>query len=266
MPVVSVHGMSGKVLLQDFELVAGEKIARLAEATKASLGLTQPGLDVKLIFDVDILPEDELVENTALADGSILTAKVADILSGVRELTNLPSYDGDNISEAAAKGAWMDVLRLIEEEADLNATYEYGYSALMHLAACPHEHEVTAQLNPVAASQIMRWMLMRGANVMHQDSGGKIALHAWGKYGGCMEQGEVLLEFGANVNHEMSGGYTPLWYVRNYKRPQPPTGKEHQSGVANADRRRELKDSEAGSLWKEAEQMLVSRGAFQKPS
>ena len=48
----------------------------------------------------------------------------------------------------------------------------------------------------------------------------------------------ALLDGGAGVNTAMRGGYTPLWYTRNYKRP----------------------------MHEEADAELVRRGAEQKPA
>jgi len=275
MPNISVHGFSGKALLDDYNIDPTAKIDVLRAAVKKAFGIDGPGLVVTLMDENTVLDDEQTVSDAGLVDGAIVCATIGDIISAIRVLTELPKYSGENISEAAAQGAWHDVLRLIEAGANLNETYDFGYTALMHLAACPHEYESTAQLDPIAASQLMRWLLMRGANALHSDHNGKGALHAWAKYGGCLEQGEVLLEFGANVNHEMkavlangaNGGYTPLWYVREYKRPQPPAAKGHCSGVGEAQKRaNKTNDASEETMWKLAEQVLVEKGGIEKPT
>lgn len=170
------------------------------------------------------------------------TPTIAEIKRSIVAMKGVPKYAGGNISEAAYNGAWHDVVRLIEAGADLRATFDYGAPALHHLACCPNLQPDLKQV-PLPANLLMRLLLMGDADPNQGDDGNKGALHLWGKYGGSLEQGKVLVEFGADVNKEMNGGYTPLWYVRHYKYP----------GGSDTD------------LWEQAAAMLVEQGAVQKP-
>merc|ERR1711971_593874 len=122
----------------------------------------------------------------------------------------------------------------------MGAQYDYGYTALHHMAAVPYAQDGPYnKMKPEAAAAMMKWLCDHGANVNCGDSGGKTALHVFGKYGGHMDQLHVLLEAGADVNQPMNygDGWTPLWYCRYYKRP----------------------------LWEKVEAVLVERGAVQAP-
>lgn len=263
MVCISVTGFTGKEYLSNHTVSAESTIGELRSAAKLAMGITQPGLEVTLIFGVLVLADDDLtVEAAQLTEGAVVLATIQDIISAIRDMQDLPTYTGDNIAEAASKGAWMDVVRLVEAGADLNAGYDYGYSALMHLASTPHDNEAKSALDPLASAQLMRWLLMKGADPNSPDHGRKTALHSWGKYGGSLEQGEVLMQYGGDVNHQMEGGYTPLWYVRNYKRPSPEEG---EVGLAVAEARSREQAEDADAMWKRAEAMLLERGAEQIP-
>jgi len=141
------------------------------------------------------------------------------------------------VAEAASVGAWGSMIRMVEEGADLDSPAGgtgYGYNALMILAAAPGDVE----LDVGEATMAMQYLIQQGANVNAGDDGNKTALHVCGKHGGSMEQVLALLDGGADVNWAMNGGYTPLWYIRNYRRP----------------------------MQQEAEAELVKRGAVQEPA
>lgn len=270
MPSVCVVGMSGATILEEYLVEPDALVSSLTDAVTKAMGI-ENGIVVTLLFGNDRLKDDQLVSDTGLEDGSTVIASIQDILFGIRATDlDLPVYGGSNIAEAAQQGAWHDVIRLVEAKADMNAVTGgdgYDYNAVMHLAAVPHWGVST--LDPTAAAQMMQWLLISGANPNQPDRGGKTALHAWGKHGGCLEQGQVLLDYGADVNHAMSGGYTPLWYVRNYKRPEAEV-EDGYVGVAGAERRRrELKAVTAADsdrlMWVEAEGMLVEKGAIERP-
>mmetsp|Transcript_107560 Transcript_107560/g.304162 ORF Transcript_107560/g.304162 Transcript_107560/m.304162 type:complete len:281 (-) Transcript_107560:40-882(-) len=275
MPRVSVIGFSGHVYIDARELEEGSTVGALRAAAREAMGINGPGLEVRLVSGTAVLKEDEQsIADAGILDTSVVVATIEDIISGMREMTDLPTYAGKNVAEAASMGAWHDVVRLVEENTDLNAVHDFGYSALLHLASVPHATPKTAPLDPFAASQLMRWLLMRGANPMSLCSNRKCALHVWGKYGGSLEQGQVLLDFGLDVNHPMNGGYTPLWYVRNYKRPAP-GGSTSTAGVHQAEARARATRGAADEapaavpgeepLWLLAERMLIERGAEQHP-
>lgn len=271
---VSVVGFTGKKYLDSHTVSAETLVQDLRAAAMQAMGINGQGLTVKLLVGATVLEDVQTLGDAGVEDGSEVTAIVNDIVSALRAMTELPTYTGDNIAEAASKGAWHDVLRLMEEGKELNATYDYGYSALHHLASVPHATPDTESLDAIAASQLMRWLLMRGADVTSVDHNRKTALHVWGKYGGSLEQGQVLVEYGADVNHAMSGGYTPLWYVRNYRRPMPDVDRT-SIGVAGAERRAtEAVDqaaaaggSEEGNevMWVAAERLLLAQGGEQFP-
>jgi len=150
------------------------------------------------------------------------------------------SYDGENVAEAAQVGALGDVIRLVEAGADINAKFGYGYTALHHMAAVPAaQGGAYDTMKPEAAVVMMRWLCEHGADVNSGDSGGKTPLHVLGKYGGHMDQLQVLIDKGADVNPAMSygQGWTPLWYCRYSKRP----------------------------IWREVEAALLDLGAEQVP-
>jgi len=170
--------------------------------------------------------------------GSKKTAEIAEIRRSIAAMTGVPTYAGSNISEAASKGAWHDIVRLIEAGADLKQVAD-DYKAPVLASLAGDQTRWPEQQDPLPTHLLMRWLLMQGADPNQGDLGGKVPLHLWGKYGGSLEQGRVLLEFGADVNHEMEVGYTPLWYVRYYKYPK--------------------------DRWEQAAEMLVEAGAVQKP-
>jgi len=268
---VSVRGVTGKEYLSDHEMGPGTTVGELRAAAKLAMGITLPGLEVTLTSGALVLADDGLTAEAAqLAEGAVVQAIIQDIISAIRDIEDLPSYDGDNVAMAASLGAWMDVVRLVEAGADLNETYDYGYSALMHLASTPHDSPAKSRLDPGAAAQLMHWLLMKGADPDNLDNNRKTALFAWGKYGGSLEQGEVLLRHGAAVNHGMNGGYTPLWYVRNYRRPAPMSPEDSGVGLSDAEGRSKARGGGAGdgdgcAMWRRAEALLLEHGAEQVP-
>lgn len=153
---------------------------------------------------------------------------------------SIASYAGESVAEAAHLGALGDVIRLVEAGADINSVYWYGYTALHHMAAVPFDGEGPGhRMKPEVAAGMMRWLLEKGADVNKGDNGGKTPLHVIGKYGGHMDQLRALLDEGADVNRPMNygQGWTPLWYVRNYRLP----------------------------LWRDFEATLLEQGARQVP-
>lgn len=277
---VSIVGISGSTYLSDVMLAPQSTIGELRAMARASMGITGPGLEVTLLSnEMAALTDDQEQVQTVIEDGSCITAVVEDIVAGIRDLTDLPMYEGRNLAEAAGRGAWHDVLRLVEAGADTGATWECGYTALMHLASVPHGSEHLATLDPLVASQLMTWLVMRGADAKALDSNKKTALHIWGKYGGSLEQGRVLVNAGADVNHQMNGGYTPLWYVRNYKRPEFSAGPATEIDVHAAERRARASrkrdegqgaptadEAESTELWVLADRMLLEQDAKQIPA
>ena len=160
---------------------------------------------------------------------------------GILTDAGVASYDGENVAEAAQLGALGDVIRLVEAGADINAKYDYGYTALHHMAAVPGSAGgAYDRMKPEAAAVMMRWLCDNGADVNGGDDGGKAPLHVFCKYGGHMDQLHLLLEKNADVNQRMNYGdrWTPLWYCRNYRRP----------------------------IWKEVEAVLMDLGARQDPA
>jgi len=193
-----------------------------------------------------LVGNDQLLDDTQLLqDTTLLTQPqvyLIDIgIEGQLGAEGVATYAGTCVAEAAQLGALGDVLRLVEAGADINSKHDYGYTALHHMAAVPGATGgAYDEMRPEAAAVMLKWLIEHGANVNMGDNGGKTPLHVFGKYGGSLDQLNVLLEAGADVNQPMSygDGWTPLWYCRNYKRP----------------------------LWKEAEAVLEARGAMQRPA
>lgn len=200
MPTISVVGFTGHIYFDDLQLSPDSTVRDLRVAVHEVMGIDKPGLSVTLAFEAGILRDEQLIADTGMIDGSTVLATIEDIISALRSMEDLPVYTGTNVAQAACEGAWHDVVRLVEAKADLNAVYA-GYSALLHLASTPHDNAAKALLDPIAAAQLMRWILMKGANPNALCSNRKNALHIWGKYGGSLEQGQVLLDYGVDVNH-----------------------------------------------------------------
>jgi len=253
MPVVSVEGISGAVILSNVDLLLEDNVEKLMSLCMKELDLDDTfevslhlrHLDFEDTFD--ILHAPQLVSDVGLVDGSRIQVIVGDIIGCIRD-KELPTYDGSNISQAAAQGAWHDVIRLVEAKADVNITYDSGYTALMHLASMPHGYDENVAFDAVAASQLMKWIILRGAAVSAKNAYGYDALFLWGKYGGSLEQCQVLLDAGADVNGaDNPSSMTVLDSVRSYHRPSPPAGQEHMW-------------SEEEPMWKAAESFLVGLG------
>lgn len=243
---VNVKLLSGSA--ETIEVEVGASIADLKDKIHEVLG-HHPAAQ-SLVKQRKVLSPDATLEQLGIEDGSndvlcLLKADIADVLAALEGL-DLPKYDGSNLAEAAAKGAWYDVIRLVEENTDLDAKFDCGYTAIMHLAAVPHAYN--DNFDPVPASKLMHWLILRGADMNARDDNAKTALHVWGKFGGSLEQGRVLLDNGADFNaRACSEARTPLFSVRDYQSPRPPAS---QADAWSAE-----------PMWKAADRMLVEVGA-----
>eukprot|EP00756_Hemistasia_phaeocysticola_P030374 Hpha_TRINITY_DN16283_c6_g3::TRINITY_DN16283_c6_g3_i1::g.16351::m.16351 len=242
-----------------FEMGVSDTVGDLREKVAEREGIAAS--DTVLEFQ-GVRLKDDMIQ---LADTGI-TAQCtvvchADSLVLALRAASLSQYSGKNIAEAASLGAWLDVVRLAEGGCDMDARYDFGYTVLMYLAGTPFVEERLTQADAKVAARLMEWLIKKGAQVKSGDHNNKTALHVWGKYGGSMEQGEVLVKHGADVNHEMKGGYTPLWYVRNYKRP----ALSGTAGSEAAESNRKRGEGLGGELYQLADAFLQSKGAHCKP-
>jgi len=216
----------------------GETVQHLKQKVEQAAGI--PAIQVRLFHGAEEMAGAALLHEVGLpAEGEVFMVNQG--AEGVVVQSSVQKYDGDSVADAAQAGALEDVLRLIQEGADVNARGDYGYTALHHMAAVPGAMDGSyADLSPEAAAIVMQWLLEKRANLNQGDNGGKTPLHVLGKYGGHMQQLRVLLNAGADVNQAMNygEGWTPLWYVRNYRRP----------------------------IWRDFEAALLERGAEQIPT
>jgi ankyrin repeat protein len=98
----------------------------------------------------------------------------------------------------AAAGGHLAVMRvLLERGADIDAPGRFGRAPLH--AALPHPEAV-------------RLLLDSGAQLEACDKREWTALH-WSVADGYRESACLLLERGADVNHSISNGFTPLYYA-----------------------------------------------------
>eukprot|EP00930_Biecheleria_cincta_P031843 TRINITY_DN22091_c0_g1_i1.p1 TRINITY_DN22091_c0_g1~~TRINITY_DN22091_c0_g1_i1.p1 ORF type:complete len:1181 (+),score=181.17 TRINITY_DN22091_c0_g1_i1:54-3596(+) len=153
---------------------------------------------------------------------------------------NKVDYTGDNVAVAAYHCSFRRLVDLVKHGADVNmadnSDVGYGATALDFLATVP---TYVTDVEPKLAAKVMQWLISQRADVNKQDYGGKTPLHFFGKFGGGMEQLQVLLDNDININLGMNYGdhWTPLWYVRNYRTP----------------------------IWRQVERELLRRGARQLP-
>jgi len=174
------------------------------------------------------IEEGQTMSDCGIEEGArlhvVLCQTLADQLLDCQQLRG-KIYTGPHVAGAVAAGAWGDLVRLVEAGSDLDSSdggTGFGYNPLMVLASVPGDSDL-ASIDPEEAAIAMKYLLQHGAAVNATDNSNKTALHICGKYGGHIDQLLALLEGGADVNWEeddyLDRGYTPLWYVRNYKRP-----------------------------------------------
>jgi hypothetical protein len=131
---------------------------------------------------------------------------------------NKHSYNGNDIGQAAEKGAWGRLLQLLDtDRSTINSGATFGYSALMTIAACPHDSDGSQEDPPIAAL-LMRCLIEAKCNVNQTDSNHKNALHACAKFGGSVEQLSILVNAGVDQAQRNGQGQTPCDYIKIYKR------------------------------------------------
>jgi ankyrin repeat protein len=107
-----------------------------------------------------------------------------------------------NLIEAVNNGNLLEVEKILQQGADVNAKDKDGWSAL-HIA-----------VNDVLV-EIVNTLVRKGADVAAMDGAGATPLH-YAASRGNIEEIKILLSNGADVNAQDSLGWTPLrWAVRN---------------------------------------------------
>lgn len=233
---ISVLMMVSGNAITTVEASPSDNVLKIKSKVEESSGI--PVIHQRLLHESAELLDTTLLEETSVpASPEVYLINRGDV--GFLSDAGVTSYDGENVAEAAQVGALGDVMRLVEAGADINAKFD-GYTALHHMAAVPAaKGGAYDTMRPEAAVVMMRWLCEHGADVNSGDGGGKTPLHVFGKYGGHMDQLQVLIDKRADVNQAMNygEGWTPLWYCRNYKRP----------------------------IWREVEAALLDLGAKQEP-
>eukprot|EP00930_Biecheleria_cincta_P045550 TRINITY_DN31393_c0_g1_i1.p1 TRINITY_DN31393_c0_g1~~TRINITY_DN31393_c0_g1_i1.p1 ORF type:complete len:1146 (-),score=148.99 TRINITY_DN31393_c0_g1_i1:126-3563(-) len=143
------------------------------------------------------------------------------------EQSSISDYDGQNVAEAAAKGAYGDLCRLVEARGNVNETWSdhtsgHGaLSALHYVAAAPG---LLRDVEPADTTRLIKWLLHRKAAINDTGEDGSTPLHLSARY--CAEHTDsltALLEARADINkamrgerHEGSIHGTPLQYSRKH--------------------------------------------------
>jgi hypothetical protein len=236
--VIDVSMMTTGNTVAKLQVACDNNIAGLKYAIEEALGV--PVKQQKLMVGNELLLDNtQMLKDTALAsEPHVYLINIG--VEGQLYEAGIASYSGQSVAEASKLGALGDVLRLVEAKADINSKDDYGYTALHHMAGVPGlKGSWFDEVNRGAAATMMKWLIDHGADVNSGDKGGKTPLHVLCKYGWTMDQLNILLEGGADVNQAMNygDGWTPLWYCRYYKQP----------------------------LWEDVEDVLVARGAEQVP-
>lgn len=95
-----------------------------------------------------------------------------------------------------------DVLRLLEQGADVNTVFKDNKSTTTALMEAARYHHVESAKS----------LLLHGADTEVINEDGETALFLACK-SGCFEIAEVLIQYGANVNHRRFDGSTPMMVV-----------------------------------------------------
>ena len=100
-----------------------------------------------------------------------------------------------------------EIVRLVQEGADVNAADEYGRTPLMY----------AAEYNP--NPDVSRFLIEKEANVNAASAGGRTPLmYAAEKYNFNPDVLRFLIDKGANVNAASADGWTPLMRIVAYRR------------------------------------------------
>eukprot|EP00757_Euglenozoa_sp_SAG-D1_P000812 gene812-12090_t len=152
--------------------------------------------DHQIAADVPYMPDSSTEKHTAFQAKLILRI-LEDEFGQVKQPGD--KYEGKNISEAVATQAYADFVNMVASgnHSGLDETYDFGYSALMHLAACPHDYEQKTvdghKIDLGTIVHLQTFLILAGCNVNHLDNHSKNALHACGKFGGSVAQAKNLL-------------------------------------------------------------------------
>lgn len=96
--------------------------------------------------------------------------------------------------DALLKNGDVEALKSIFKTCDVNARGSYAKHTAIAFNDCPDE--------------LVRWLIDEGADISAEDNYGETPLHA--RAGHWQGRIEILLELGANVNHQAGGRGTPL--------------------------------------------------------